>query len=157
MLTPFAPASVPPDRQLPSYWTAKGLSEADAQVAADEMARSTWFRNNVYQVCMRDCGDPPAGWPRMIHLSIRRNDRRLVRDWRQLQWIKNQLVGPDHEAVELFPADARLVDTADQYHLWVLAEAGVRFPFGFEDRLVDNGPAGGLDVGQTQRPHAVAP
>jgi hypothetical protein len=37
-----------------------------------------------------------------------------VHDWRDLQRIKNQLVGPECEAVELYPAESRKVDTANQ-------------------------------------------
>lgn len=71
----------------------------------------------------------------MIHLSIRRQDREPVRDWRDFQRIKNQLAGPDWEGVEIYPAESRKVDGANQYHLWC-------FPFtlgiGFNERLVSN-------------------
>jgi len=55
-----------------------------------------------------------------------------------LQRIKNEIVGPEHEAVELFPAESRLVDTSNQYHLWVLTSDENRWPFGFQTRLVAN-------------------
>lgn len=55
-----------------------------------------------------------------IHLSIRDNKRRAVRDWRHLQRIKNELAGKDREAIEIFPPDEQLIDTANQYHLFVL-------------------------------------
>jgi hypothetical protein len=42
--------------------------------------------------------------------------------------------------VELFPAESRLVDTANQYHLWVMADAEYRFPFGYQRRLVFEQP-----------------
>jgi len=29
------------------------------------------------------------------------------------------IVGEEHEAFEVYPAESRLVDTANQYHLWV--------------------------------------
>ena len=38
------------------------------------------------------------------------------------------------EAVELYPAESRLVDNANQWHLWCVT--GFRFPFGFAERLV---------------------
>lgn len=66
-----------------------------------------------------------------LWLSIRRNDRRALRDWRDFQRIKNDLAGPEREAFELFPAESRLVDTANQYHLWVLP-AGQRLPVGWD-------------------------
>jgi hypothetical protein len=57
-----------------------------------------------------------------LHLSIRHNDRRPVRDWRQFQRIKNELAGEEREAIEIYPAESRLVDEANSYHLWVLPE-----------------------------------
>ena len=56
------------------------------------------------------------GW---IHLSIRRNDRKAECDWRIFQRIKNDIAGEEREAVQLFPAMRRVLDTANQYHLWV--------------------------------------
>lgn len=77
-------------------------------------------------------------------------DREPIHDWRELQDVKNALVGTEGEAVELYPAESRLVDTANQYHLFALAERGQRFPFGFRERLV-----GDKSVGASrQRPRA---
>ena len=53
----------------------------------------------------------------MTELSIRRNDRKPSMDWRDMQWIKNQLLGPEIEAVQIFPAESRLMDAANQYYL----------------------------------------
>jgi hypothetical protein len=52
-----------------------------------------------------------------------------------MQKIKNLIVGPENEGVELFPAESRLVDTANQYHLWVFERPDVRFPIGWNTRL----------------------
>lgn len=65
-----------------------------------------------------------------MHLSIKRRDRAAVRDWRHLQAIKNEVAGPEREGLEIFPAESRLVDGANEYHLWVLPE-GERIPFGY--------------------------
>jgi len=110
----------------------------------------TIYMNNLYQVAVyRDDPPPATGWPRMIHLSIKRRDRKAVHDWRHLQRIKDELVGPEHDAVEIYPAASRLIDTSNQYHLWVIAEEGVRFPVGFQEgRLVSEGNA----LGSVQRP-----
>ena len=78
--------------------------------------------------------------PPFVHLDIRRLDGEPCKSWRDFQRIKNELVGPEHEAVELFPAEGRLVDTANQYHLWVAADPQYRFPFGFNHRLVLSEP-----------------
>lgn len=98
------------------------------------------FLNRDYQVAIFDARQAP-GWPEMWHLSIKRRDRQPLEvdpqgRWRILQRIKNTLVGEQNEGVELYPAEARLVDTANQYHLWVLKDPTMRFPFGFSERLV---------------------
>jgi len=91
--------------------------------------------NSRYQVLeetVRTRGEPSI---EITYLSIKRRDRKVIRDWRELQRIKNELCGPEREACELFPAESRLVDTSNQFHLWVLPE-GESFPFGFMERLV---------------------
>ena len=103
----------------------------------------TVVKNNQYEVCIRRQGAPePFG--QVTWLSIKRCDRRAIRDWRDLQRVKNELVGSEVEAVELFPAEDRLVDTANQYHLFAFPR-GYRLPFGFNERLV-------LDSGETSDP-----
>lgn len=77
--------------------------------------------NEIYTVHMREIGgDPRTG--RMVHLSIKRNDRAPVSDWRDKQAIKNQLCGEDASGIELYPSEGRVVDTANQYHLWVFLD-----------------------------------
>lgn len=87
------------------------------------------WENDVYVVEV-------VAHPPFVHLDIRRKDGQPGRNWREFQQIKNQLVGSGHEAVELFPAEDRLVDTAHQYHLWVHSDPNFRFPFGFPNRCV---------------------
>jgi hypothetical protein len=58
----------------------------------------------------------------VIGLAIRRQDRKHVHDWRDLQAIKNMLIGPEHEAIELYPAESRLYDSANQYWMWVFTD-----------------------------------
>ena len=50
----------------------------------------------------------------VTYLSIKRNDKEAIRDWRDLQEIKNILVGEENEGVEVFPAESRLVGTSIQ-------------------------------------------
>ena len=65
-----------------------------------------------------------------MHLTFKRNDRAAVRDWRHFQAIKNEVAGPEREAIEIFPPESELVDAANEYHLWVLPE-GAWSPLGF--------------------------
>lgn len=97
--------------------------------AVQRMTSLHIYENDTYHVEMNFA-------PPYVHLDIRRKDEGNCKNWRELQQIKNELVGPEHEAVELFPAESRLVDTANQYHLWVHVSADYRFPFGFDNRCV---------------------
>ena len=82
--------------------------------------------NELYVVHKKDAGD---GW---TELSIRRQDRGAAIDWRHKQAIKNQLCGPECEGLELYPAESRLYDTANQFFLWVRTEPGDRIPVGMD-------------------------
>lgn len=91
--------------------------------------RGEMFVNNVFQVVKRREGP-------LWHLSVKPLIEQRV-TWPELQRVKNELVGCSNEGVQLFPSEDRLIDTADQYHLWVAVDAGYRFPFGFDSgRLV---------------------
>jgi hypothetical protein len=73
---------------------------------------------------------------KMTYLSIKRLDKQSIHDWRELMDIKNTLTSPEQEAVELYPAEWRRVDTANQYHLFVFPK-GFAPAFGYMERLVD--------------------
>ena len=83
-------------------------------------------------------------------LSFKRIDRKPVKDWRHVQNIKNDILGPECEAVEIYPAESRLTDTANQYHLWGFTDPEFRFPWGFTSRQVFD-DVGGIP-GAVQRP-----
>ena len=91
------------------------------------------YLNDMYQVAVYDRENPKTN---VIHMSIKRCDRQTIHDWRHLQEIKNLLIGPNHEAIELYPAEDRRVDAANQYHLWVWKDPNFRFPIGFPTRCV---------------------
>lgn len=123
------------------------VRKAYGEAAAERLSSARVFQNDLYEVAVyRDEPAPgPNGirLPALVHLSVKRRDKAPVHDWRHLQRIKNELLGPEHEAVELYPAESRLVDAANQYHLWAFDEPTFRFPFGFGDRLVSNVPPPG--------------
>lgn len=122
-------------RDLPyDEWESAGVPSPPGHDSPDEV----WL-NGRYQVEVHRDAVDVEGFPRMHWLSIKRRDKEAVHDWRDLQRIKNDLVGPEHEAMELYPAESRLVDSSNQYHLWVLAEEGACFPLGFGERLVSEG------------------
>jgi hypothetical protein len=101
------------------------------------------WKNHLYQVhVIRHTGGPDDCG--IIQLSIKRNDRAPIHDWRDFQRIKTQLCGPEHEGIELYPAESRLVDTATQYHIWVIDDPTFRWPIGYNSgRTVIDKPAGG--------------
>lgn len=76
--------------------------------------------------------NPEHGFPCDVwHLSIKDLQKKPIRDWRKFQAAKNELCGPEYEAIELYPAESRVVDTANQYHLFVFMEKGIRLPCGW--------------------------
>lgn len=102
-----------------------------------------WWINNLYTVAERR-QETENGT--LVHLSIHNHNRTAHHDWRHLQRIKNDILGPEEEAVEVFPAESRLVDTSNEFHLWAIL--GARLPFGYQERLVSDG---GYDLGAKQR------
>lgn len=92
-----------------------------------------------------------AGEMDMLWLSIKRRDKQPVTNWRHIQRIKNELVGPECEGIQLFPAESRLADAANQYHIFCFTDPELHFPCGFGDRLVLT-PAEAAKIGAVQEP-----
>lgn len=87
--------------------------------------------------------------PVMVHLSMRTVENDVRHDWREMQRVKTEILGPDWEGVELYPREERVVDTANQFHLWCVQEV---FPFGFGGGLrLDAGEAPETIKGGKQR------
>jgi hypothetical protein len=145
--TPFQPATVIPKTEAQIEEMAKALGETSEVIKAtldDQAQNERVLKNSRYQVHIREVPDPP-GFPALLWLSLRRIDREQVgrERFRDFQRIKNELVGPENEAVELYPAESRLVDTSNQYHLFVIKDPTIRLPFGFTERGVVYASAGG--------------
>lgn len=124
------------------------LRQRDALGIQMEGSDLTCWINDRYQVFRYVPKD--EGLSGLVWLSIKRRDKEPIRDWRHMQQIKNELVGPEREGVELFPAESRLVDSSNQYHLWVMPE-GMPFEVGFPGGLI-MGPEAATVVGAKQRP-----
>jgi len=113
--------------------------------SVQQMAAVEVYENDIYHVDVNY--EPPYA-----HLAIRRHDGRPCKEWLHFQQIKNEIVGAENEAMELFPAESRLVDSTEQYHLWVHTDPHFRFPMGFKGRYVLTDPVararlnGGRDV-----------
>jgi hypothetical protein len=84
----------------------------------------------VYQVQVRR--NAANGFKQeMTHLEVSRVDKQPIFSWHDMQLIKNEIVGAECEAIEIFPAESRMVDFENNYHLWVFANPKVRIPCGF--------------------------
>ena len=124
-----------PVRRFIKECMALGLTRERAKQEYRRLMRQKIFMNDQYQVNVDQIQFPD--FYSLTHLSIKRRDKEAIHDWRDMQEIKNQICGLEREAVELYPAESRLVDTVNQYHLWVLPE-GVSWPFGFMNRDVSD-------------------
>jgi hypothetical protein len=106
--------------------------------------------NSRYQVTVYLRGEHPI-FGAVAHLSFKTHDKQPYHDWRDMQRIKNEVCGPEYDAVEIYPAESKLVDTSNQYHLFVFRD--YKLDIGFQERLVGDGdwtgPTGGTSK---QRP-----
>jgi hypothetical protein len=99
-------------------------------------AGTQFWRSAEYLVAMVDAGVvwPPehaVRRPELWWLRIYRHDgKRIQNHWSELQKIKNELVGPEHQGVEIYPPESLLQDGENSYHLWVFKKAETRLPFG---------------------------
>ncbi len=141
--TPFQPAA---GHVLGDGRVASGPSHSDRTGSYLVFLNSRYTVTVYRPAFIRGDDDVQAGdW---YHLSIKRNDGAAIHDWRDLQRIKNEIVGPEHEGIELYPAESRLTDGANQYHIHVLTDSNARIPVGFGQRLVSESQSEGVQ----QRP-----
>lgn len=101
-------------------------SRAAAEERVKQLTNHEVWVNNLYQVNVEH-----GHGVDFAHVIIRRLDRRPVHNWRHFQQIKNELIGPECEAVELYPAESHLVDAKDHYHLWTFTSPQHSFGIGF--------------------------
>ncbi len=111
-----------------------GLSDEEAFIRllkfAFKSTRGQVYLNDKYQVIRNEIGNG------MVHLSIKLINKSHEHDWREYQQIKNELIGEECEAMEIYPAESRLVDAANQFHIWGWLDSTYRIPVGFQERLV---------------------
>jgi len=147
--------------QKPTVWqqmdNASFGEENEAQMKAADPSYVGVFKNDRYQVLLREYVYNPSLNDDMVSwLIIRRLDSEPVRDWRHMQQIKNDICGPEREGVEIYPAESRLVDTSNQYHMFVLP-LGIQLPFGYRGRDVSDSTALESDNRNKQRDFATPP
>jgi len=131
----LGPSDLMPIRQevVDATMAGYGIDEAAARAMLDrEHAKCTLYVNDLYQVQVAPCGPDN----RMLHICIRRRDGGMFKDWRHFQQIKNEVAGPEREAIELYPRESRLVDQANKWHLWVMPEGESMDGVGWQQRDV---------------------
>lgn len=139
-------------RELTAWGEAQGYDPAViAKLIAEAEQAETWM-NNLYVATVHDATPWVDTWPAMKQLSIRRVDRKVIHDWRHLQRVKSDIFGEEAEAVELYPAASRVVDTANSFHLWVITAPGKVFPLGWASGLRTDANTAGIS--NQQRPGA---
>lgn len=67
------------------------------------------------------------GNSRYVMLGITAKDDTAQHDWRDFHACKNDLCGPEWEAIELYPAESRLQDQSNRFYLWCVPKGVLRF------------------------------
>jgi hypothetical protein len=100
--------------------TAAEAADADRWEPLQESAPGVWG-NSILTVQVDKRDD-------LIHISYHRRDRAPIRDWRIGQRIKTEVAGAEWEGIEIYPAESRVVDTSNEFHIWCMES----LPFGFD-------------------------
>lgn len=113
-------------------WSPMVIVQGPGSTFCRQIGCDSAFSNSRYQVLVifERSG---SGWPPLVHLSIKVHDKRCVHDWRDMQRIKNEIVGVESEGIELYPAESRLMDESNQFHLYC-TYPGMMLPFGQQER-----------------------
>ena len=61
----------------------------------------------------------PWGWSQ--HLSIERRDGKEIKArWDTIQMIKNEYLGEDVLAIEMYPSEVDVINEVNRRHLWTI-------------------------------------
>ena len=96
-----------------------------------------YWRNSFYTVMVKylDLAEGESGG---IRLDIRHNQNKPIREWKHLQRIKNELIGEEREAMEIFPPQSMVTDMSNMHHLFA-APVGVSSVYVYEEKLAQTG------------------
>ena len=118
-------------QQVMQLCEAKNIKVTKAQakkIARTPISQEQW-RNDLYNVAVnREMNDQFGAV--ITELAITRHDKAPAHDWRHFQYIKNDVCGENVEAMEIYPNENRLMDTANTYWLYAFP-ADYVMPFGF--------------------------
>ena len=142
-MTPFVKIKNHTEPKFPDYWLRNKQDILDAVLKRRELAgikvktisqelkknclafwkedlASEYFQNDTYHIRKQRLSEKYTNIDQKTEptwLSIKRHDREAFHDWRVMQEIKNAICGDEWEGIEIYPAESRLVDTCNQYHL----------------------------------------
>ena len=129
-------------RKTSSLWTEfEKVHALDENMEPIELAKGEeWWRNSFYTVFRKEL-EPDEGSNGPVRLDIRRNDGKAIREWKHLQRVKNEIVGAEREAVEIFPPQSMVTSMDHQHHLFV-TPVGVSSIYVYEERARAEGLQG---------------
>ena len=107
-------------------------------VNIDSLEYDEYWINNKYIVKVYYPDNPTHQFPnnKFTWLSFRNlKNTHGAHDWRYMQMIKNEICGHERTAVEVFPPMSKLVDTCNQFHLWVYPE-DYKLDFGYSEKSI---------------------
>jgi hypothetical protein len=94
----------------------------------NERAPFNVYQNREYIAAVAEVDTQHSYFGVVTYLVCARRDGEPVHSWLDLQRIKSTLVGEELVAIEVYPPDSHLLDTANCYHLWVLPGHRRDFP-----------------------------
>lgn len=111
-------------------YRAAGLPDPSDESYMDEC---TAFFNSRYCVLIHDAPATSAS-PALWHVMIQRRDGQPPgpERYKDFMRVRDELVGEEHEALEMYPRRSREIDAANVYHLWVVQSDADEFSVGFK-------------------------
>tara|TARA_R110002020_G_scaffold399695_1_gene609527 strand:+ start:479 stop:1024 length:546 start_codon:yes stop_codon:yes gene_type:complete len=106
-----------------------GITKVEAKKMIKTLNDQVFYANDLYNCQVTEKKYNQSIGTEITELSITRRDRKAIHDWRHLQWIKNDILGVDVEAIELYPSESRLLDTANTFWLYAFPKGEI-LPFG---------------------------
>jgi len=78
------------------------------------------YMNNRYVVMIHDDAPMTNGIKATRAMVQKHNDQPILNHWAEMQRIKNELFGTETTAIEYYPAESQLMNSANIYWLWIL-------------------------------------
>jgi hypothetical protein len=121
-----------------SFQSTADWNEADrAVLAVLVLISDECWANSEYIVAVERGIEPSPIFPTVTHLTVRRRDRMLLSHskWCDLQYIKDQVIGSQFTAIEIYPPSAQVIDLENAYHLWAFDDPEFQLPFGLHNNV----------------------